>query len=215
MHRRTSILPVLAASILFASHWLQGAEPGSENAEELARYDARIKPKDRQHWAFQPVRPVAVPAVKNTKWVRNPIDNFILAKLEAQGWKPSPAAEPRALMRRMYLDVNGLPPTLAEQEALLKDPSPAGFDRLADELLARPAYGERWARHWLDLVRYAETNGYERDGIKPHVWRYRDYVIRAFNDDKPFDQFILEQLAGDELENADAETLIATGYYRL
>jgi hypothetical protein len=218
----TRILPVLAASLVFASHLLQGAEPGSENAEELARYDARIMPKDRQHWAFQPVRPVAVPAVKHTSWVRNPIDSFILAKLEAQGWKPSPAAEPRALLRRMYLDVIGLPPTLAEQEALLKDPSPTGFDRLADQLLSRSAYGERWARHWLDLVRYAETNGYERDGIKPHVWRYRDYVIRAFNNDKPYDQFIREQLAGDELTSpganapgSPADALIATGYYRL
>jgi hypothetical protein len=190
--------------------------------DELARYDARIKPKDRQHWAFQQVRPVAVPAVKNTGWVRNPIDNFILAKLEAQGWKPSPAAEPRAMLRRMYLDVIGLPPTLAEQEELLKDPSPAGFDRLAYELLSRAAYGERWARHWLDLVRYAETNGYERDGAKPNVWRYRDYIIRAFNEDKPYDQFIREQLAGDELihpganaPGSPADALIATGYYRL
>src|SRR5262249_15877422 len=110
-------------------------EPASKDAAELARYDARIKPKDRQHWAFQQVRPVAVPRVQNASWVRNPIGQFILSKLEAQGWKPSPAAEPRALLRRMYLDVLGLPPTLAEQDALLEDPTPAGFDRLADALL--------------------------------------------------------------------------------
>jgi hypothetical protein len=187
----------------------------SDPADELARYDARIKPKDRQHWAFQPVRALAVPVVKDTTWVRNPIDAFILAKLEAKGWKPSSAAEPRALLRRMYLDVVGLPPTPAEQGAFLKDPSPAAFDRLAEELLARPAYGERWGRHWLDLVRYAETNGYERDAPKPHVWRYRDYVIDSFDSDKPFDRFIVEQLAGDELPGSSAETLIATGYYRL
>jgi hypothetical protein len=211
----TRIVPVLVTSFILAGLSLQGAEPGSKDTEELARYDARIKPKDRQHWAFQPVRAATVPGVKDARWIRNPIDNFILARLETRGWKPPPAAEPRALMRRMYLDVLGLPPTLAEQEALLKDASPAGFDRLADELLASPAYGERWARHWLDLVRYAETNGYERDGTKPNVWRYRDYVIRAFNEDKPFDRFMLEQLAGDELDHANADTLIATGYYRL
>jgi hypothetical protein len=225
-------MPATSALLRFAAWCLPvlfvafPARGGDKPDDELARYDARIKPKDRQHWAFQPVRPVAVPAVHDTSWVRNSIDNFILAKLEAQGWKPSPVAEPRALLRRMYLDVIGLPPTLAEQEALLKDPSPAGFDRLADQLLSRSAYGERWARHWLDLVRYAETNGYERDGTKPHVWRYRDYVIRAFNEDKPYDQFIREQLAGDELAlpstptggnpwASAADALIATGYYRL
>ena len=121
--------------------------------------------------------------------------------------------QPRALLRRVYLDLNGLPPTLAEQEAFLKDPS--RFEQLVDELLARPAYGERWGRHWLDLVRYAETNGYERDAAKPNAWRYRDYVIKAFNDDKPYDRFILEQLAGDELPDASAETFIALGYHRL
>src|SRR6185295_9557464 len=109
--------------------------------------------------------------------------------------------------------LNGLPPTLAEQEAFLKDPS--RFEQLVDELLARPAYGERWGRHWLDLVRYAETNGYERDATKPNAWRYRDYVIRAFNNDKPYDRFILEQLAGDELSDRSNEALMATAYYRL
>jgi hypothetical protein len=182
---------------------------------DVASYDAQIKPEHRRHWAFQPVRKPAIPPVRDTQWVRNAIDVFVLARLEAQGLKPSPAAEPRALLRRLYLDLVGLPPTLAEQERFLKDASPETLDRLIDELLSRPAYGERWARHWLDLVRYAETNGYERDATKPHVWRYRDYVIRAFSDDKPFDRFILEQLAGDELPDADADALIATGYHRL
>jgi len=153
-----------------------------------------------------------VPEIKSD-WVRNPIDAFVLEKLQARGWKPASAAEPRALLRRMYMDLNGLPPSLAEQDAFLKDP--ARLEALVDELLSRPAYGERWGRHWLDLVRYAETNGYERDATKPNAWRYRDYVIRAFNDDKPFDRFILEQLAGDELPDASAETFIALGYYRL
>jgi hypothetical protein len=186
------------------------ADPG-----DLERYDASIKAKDRAHWSFLPVKPPAVPAVHDSAWVRNSIDAFVLAKLESQGWKPAPPAEPRALLRRMYLNLTGLPPALAEQEAFLKDPSPKAFDRLADDLLSRPAYGERWARHWLDLVRYADTNGYERDANKPSVWRYRDYVIRAFNSDTPYDRFVLEQLAGDELPNANTETMLATGYNRL
>jgi hypothetical protein len=128
---------------------------------------------------------------------------------------PSPIAEPRARLRRIYLDVIGMPPSLAEQEAFLRSATPEAFDHVVTDLLSRPGYGERWARHWLDLVRYAETNGYERDATKPHAWRYRDYVIHSLNEDKPFDRFILEQLAGDELAAANAETLIATGFYRL
>src|SRR5207244_4460287 len=132
-----------------------------------------------------------------------------------KGWKPSPPAEPRAFLRRVHLDLIGLPPTSAEQDAFLNNPTPEALDAIVEDLLSRPAHGERWGRHWLDLVRYAETNGYERDATKPHVWRYRDYVLRAFNEDKPFDRFIVEQLAGDELADASAETLIATGFYRL
>jgi hypothetical protein len=177
--------------------------------------DAAIEsagPKQSRHWAFQPVSRPPVPKI-HSGWVRNPIDAFILDKLQPRGWKPAPFASPRALLRRVYLDLNGLPPTLAEQEAFLKNPK--RFSQLVDDLLARPAYGERWGRHWLDVVRYAETNGYERDATKPQAWRYRDYVIRAFNDDKPFDRFLLEQLAGDELPDASAEAFIALGYYRL
>jgi hypothetical protein len=153
--------------------------------------------------------------VRDQAWVRNPIDTFVLAKLEARGWKPSPAATPVQLLRRFYLDLTGIPPTLEEQERFLENPTFEALDRVVDNLLGRPAYGERWARHWLDVARYAETNGYERDAIKPQAWRYRDYVIRVFNDDKPYDRFILEQVAGDELPDSNAETMIATGYYRL
>src|SRR5262249_10226548 len=162
---------------------------------ELARYDAKIRPEDRRHWAFRPVQAPAVPTVKAAAWVRNPIDSFILAKLEAKGWKPNAPAEPRALLRRLHLDLPGLPPTLAEQEAFLADGgTPEALDRVADKLLASPHHGERWARHWLDVARYADSNGYERDGNKPGVWRYRDWVIKALNDDKPYDRFVLEQL---------------------
>jgi mono/diheme cytochrome c family protein len=121
------------------------------------------------HWAFKPIETPAVPAVKNSAWVRNPVDKFVLAKLESRGWAPSPAAEPRAQLRRIYLDVIGMPPSLAEQETFLRASTPDALDRVVNDLLSRPGYGERWARHWLDLVRYAETNGYERDATKPHV----------------------------------------------
>lgn len=181
----------------------------------LADFDARIKPGDRLHWSFQPVKKPAVPQVKNQAWTVNPIDAFVLHILEENGWQPAAAAEPRSWLRRVYLDVIGMPPTIAEQQAFLSDPSPQARDKTVNELLSRSAYGERWARHWLDVVRYAETNGYERDAARPHVWRFRDYVIRAFNDDKPFDRFILEQLAGDELDDANADSMIALGFNRL
>ena len=165
--------------------------------------------RGRTHWAFQPRVAVPVPRAKNQSWVRNPIDAFVLAKLEAKGWKPSPSARPEQLLRRAYLDLTGLPPTLAEQS------SPASLDAVVDDLLGRPAYAERWARHWLDVVRYGESNGYERDGHKPQVWKFRDYVISSFDRDKPFNRFIVEQLAGDELDDVTPESLIATGYHRL
>src|SRR5438105_7014349 len=132
---------------LFLLTLLNLAQAGDRQTAELAKYDALIKPEQRKHWAFQPVRKPAVPPVNNAAWVRNPIDAFVLAKLEARGWSPSAPAEPRAILRRLYLDLIGLPPTLAEQQAYLKEPSPAVLDRIADELLARKSYGERWARH--------------------------------------------------------------------
>jgi hypothetical protein len=153
--------------------------------------------------------------VRERGWVRTPIDAFILAKLEEAGLKPAPAADKRTLLRRVHLDLIGLPPTLEEQHAFLADTRPDAYERVVDQLLARPDYGERWARHWLDVVRYAETNGYERDGAKPSAWRYRDYVIDALNKDKPYDRFVTEQLAGDELDDANAESMIATTFLRL
>jgi mono/diheme cytochrome c family protein len=165
------------------------------------------------HWSFQPVRRPAIPAVKDRTRVRNEIDAFVLAKLEAQGTGTlPPAAPPAVLRRRLHLDLTGLPPTVAGQQQLT-----GGFtmEQLVDDLLSRPEYGERWARHWLDVVRYADTNGYERDAEKPFVWRYRDYVIESLNRDTPFNRFVLEQLAGDELPDRSIETHIATGFLRL
>ncbi|MBX9654599.1 DUF1549 domain-containing protein [bacterium] len=167
------------------------------------------------HWAYQPVKRPEIPNVADTTWVRNPIDRFILAKLESRGLKPAPPASPHQILRRVHLGITGLPPNLAAQKDFLDRPSAKLLDVVINDLLRSPAYGERWGRHWLDVVRYADTNGYERDSNKPYAWRYRDYVIRAFNQDKPFDRFIIEQLAGDLVEDATVSSLIATGYYLL
>jgi len=199
--------------------------------------DKEITDADRAHWAFQPIKrppipPLNPPLRKGGKptppplakggteggWAKNPIDAFIAARLEAKGLAPNEPATPQQLVRRAYYDVTGLPPTPKDvadfEKAYAGDPQKA-WENLVDRLLDSPHYGEKWARHWLDLVRYAETNSYERDNPKPHVWRYRDYVIRALSQDKPFDQFLREQLAGDELGTDDPAALIATGYYRL
>ena len=174
-----------------------------------------VNEETKAFWSFQPVSKPALPEVKNKAWLKNEIDSFILSRLEAAGLEPSAPAEPRQLIRRAHFDLVGLPPPIELVEKYAADPSPQHFESIIDDLLESPHYGEHWARHWLDLVRYAETNSYERDGAKPYVWRYRDYVIKAFNADKPYDQFVMEQLAGDELDHVTAETMIATGYYRL
>jgi hypothetical protein len=171
--------------------------------------------REEKHWAFRPVKRPAIPATKDTAWLRTPIDAFILAGLELKELRPGPAADKRTLLRRVYLDLVGLPPNPREIKSFLEDDSPQAFRKVVDDLLARPQYGERWARHWLDVSRYAETNGYERDGSRKFAWRYRDYVIEAFNQDKPYDRFVLEQIAGDELPGSDAQTRIATTFLRL
>ena len=181
----------------------------------LARAEKSLEERARTHWAFQPLRRPAIPAVKERAWSRSPLDAFILARLEAAGLKHAPRASRRALLRRAWLDLVGLPPPLADQQAFLADPSPNAWSRLVDRLLASPAHGERWGRHWLDVARYADTNGYERDGDKPHAWRYRDYVIDSFNRDLPFDRFILEQIAGDEVPDSDGRSQVATTFLRL
>ncbi len=175
----------------------------------------QVNAENMKFWAFQPVKAPKVPVVKNKAWISNPIDNFVLAKLESKGLKPAQRADKMSLLRRATYDLLGLPPTPEQVRAFVNDKSPDSYEKTLDTLLASPQYGERWGRHWLDLVRYAETNSFERDDAKPFVWRYRDYVIKAHNDDKPYDQFVREQLAGDELAQVTPETIIATGYYRL
>ncbi|MBI5761763.1 MAG: DUF1553 domain-containing protein [Planctomycetales bacterium] len=179
-------------------------------------YAIRQTDDDRNHWAFRPVPPVQPPTLgRQADWVRNPIDSFILQRLHERGMSPSPAADDRTWLRRVSFDLIGLPPTPEQVDEFLNDTSPNARERVVDRLLADTGYGVRWGRRWLDVVRYADTNGYERDGNKPHVWRYRDYVIDSLNADKPFDRFLTEQLAGDELDDANAESMIATTFLRL
>jgi hypothetical protein len=161
------------------------------------------------HWAFQPVRRPDVP-----KGVASPIDALILARLQKDGIAPSPQADAHTLARRVSLDLTGLLPTPAEVQSFVTDRSPEAYERLVDKLLASPHYGEKWARHWLDLARYADSDGYEQDGIRPNAWRYRDWVVAALNRNMPFDQFTIEQIAGDLLPNATIEQHAATGFHR-
>ncbi|REK27705.1 MAG: DUF1553 domain-containing protein [Planctomycetota bacterium] len=166
-----------------------------------------------EHWAYRRPQPPERPAVRQTSWPRNEIDTFVLARLEREGLEPSPSAEPATLLRRLYLDLIGLPPSVAEVEAFIADPSPAAFEATVDRLLASPRFGEKWARSWLDLARYADSNGYQADQLR-EMWAYRDWVIAALNDDMPYDQFTIEQIAGDLLPEATLEQRIATGFHR-
>ena len=166
----------------------------------------------RAHWAFQPVRSVAPPHPQTTAWMRNPIDAFILDGLEKASLSPAPRADAAQLIRRLTLALIGRPPSPEELEAFVRDPSADAYARLVDRLLDSPQYGERWARHWLDLARYAESDGFEHDAIRPAAWRYRDYVIQSFNRDKPYDRFIAEQIAGDLLWPETPAALVATGF---
>ncbi len=194
--------------------WTPGDEPAIVEAKPK-RMAPKVTPETMKFWSFVAVKRPELPQVKQQQWVKSPIDAFVLAKLEAAGLKPAPHAEKVALLRRAYYDLTGLPPTPAEVDAFVADGSPDAYEKIVDRLLDSPRYGEKWGRHWLDVVRFAETNSFERDGVKPNAWRYRDYVIESFNNDKPYDQFVREQIAGDELDQVTSQGIIATGYYRL
>jgi len=177
----------------------------------------RIKPhrvSDANWWSLMPLKrpPVPTPLATDAPWVRTPIDAFVLQKLRANKLAPSPEADRGTLIRRLYFDLVGLPPTPQEVEAFLADTSPDAYERLVDRLLASPRFGERWARHWLDVVHYGDTHGYDKDKLRPNAWPYRDYVIRAFNEDKPYDRFVQEQLAGDVLWPDSRDGVVATGF---
>ena len=160
-----------------------------------------------------PPKRSVLPEVSQPQWARNAIDLYVMSQLDAQGLQPSPEADTYTLVRRVYLDLLGRPPTPEEAERLVSNPSPDAYDTLVDHLLGSKEYGERWARVWLDLARYADTNGYEKDRVRS-IWPYRDWVIRALNEDVPFDEFSIQQLAGDMLEESTAESQIATGFHR-
>lgn len=182
-------------------------------AQAAAAAEASPATKSRKKWwSYEPVEAPEVPSVKDTDWVRTPIDTFVLAKLEAEKIKPSPDASRAAYIRRATLDTWGLIPTREDVQAFVNDKSPDAYDKLADRLLSSPHYGERQARRWLDLARYADSTGFQNDTTRPNAWRYRDYVITAFNQNKPYDQFIEEQIAGDEIDHSNKDDLIATGF---
>ncbi len=222
-----SIKPIEPAETELLARWIALGAPEMKIEPDVAgtRPDPLVTEKDRAFWAFQPPHAGAPPVVKQSERIRNPIDAFVLHKLEQRGLMLAPEADRLTLLRRAYLDLTGLPPEPAEVRAFLADRDPQAYEKRIDRLLASPRYGERWGRHWLDLAGYADTEGKrEQDLVRPSAWRYRDYVIRAFNEDKPYDRFLLEQIAGDELADYEHapeitqdlyDNLVATGFLRM
>ncbi len=209
--------PKLSAQIIADfEQWVAMGAPHATAGEAIPLLNAATDPQQaRGYWAFQPVKQPAAPRVKNEQWATNPIDRFVLAKLEERQLAPASPASKTDLIRRVFFDVTGLPPSPAEVEAFLADRAPDAYAKMVDRLLASPHYGEHFARAWLDVVRYAESEGFEYDRHLPDAWRFRDYVIDSFNRDKPFDRFITEQLAGDELEAGNRELETAAAFHRL
>jgi hypothetical protein len=204
--------------IALLTTWVQrGATWPNESsaAATNVRREFEITDENRNYWAFQPPQRAPLPDVERGDWLANAVDVFVLARLELRGLEPNPPADRRTLIRRAYYDLVGLPPTAEEVEQFLADEAPDAWEKIVECLLASPRYGERWGRHWLDVVRFAQTDGYERDAEKKNAWRYRDYVIGALNDDKPYNRFVLEQLAGDELDDLTHDAITATAFYRL
>lgn len=204
---KTQLTVLLAAMSLLCAVEVYASEPESATLTEKP-----LDESDRDHWAWRPLEHAAVPAVADDAWCSNPIDRFILAKLESIKLAPQPLADRLTLLRRVTLDLTGLVPTPSDVDAFLADDSPQAYERAVDRLLASPAYGERYAQHWLDLARYAETDGFEHDKLRPQAWKYRDWVIDALNRDMPYDEFIRLQIAGDELKPDEPAAAIATGF---
>ena len=200
--------------------WLEMGAPYDPSLETNTQHTVQSKPAESWEeranwWAYKPVRKDAPPAVSEPALGKNPVDAFLAQKRAEKGLRTNPPATKEQLIRRAYYDLTGLPPSPEEVARFVSDASPDAWPKLVDALLAKPQYGEKWARHWMDVVRYAESEGFERDNDKPHIWRYRDYLIEAFNKDLPYNRFILEQLAGDEIESPTQESLTATGFLRL
>jgi len=197
------------------TEWVYRAVPFDIELEKVYVKKNEVNDENRKFWSFAPVKHVEPTAVNDRAWPKNKIDHYILSQLEREALPHALAADKTTLIRRAYYDLIGLPPSHDEIQAFVKSNDPKAYENIIDRLLSSRHYGEKWGRHWLDLVRFAETNGYERDGEKPEAYKYRQWVIDAFNSDKPYHQMVLEQLAGDELPNANKETVTATGFYRL
>src|SRR4051794_35166108 len=202
------------------TRWVARGAPWPDDARGVATRRGEIGPEDRAFWSLRPVEPTTAPAVKDRGWPRTPVDPWILSALEARGLRPVGPADRRTLIRRASFDLTGLPPTVAEVDDFVDDPSPDAFARVVDRLLATPAYGERWGRHWLDVVRYADTAGDTADYPVREAYLYRNYVIDSFNRDTPYDRFVREQVAGDLMardgpRDAFAERVTATGFLAL
>ncbi|QDU48477.1 PSD1 and planctomycete cytochrome C domain-containing protein [Gimesia panareensis] len=207
--------PLPAAERTTLKHWIQAGAPWPE-ARHIDLFERSTDLRaGRDWWSLQPIKRPAVPQLKTFEQPANPIDAFILQRLEDQQMTPAPLADKRTRLRRLYYDLTGLPPTLAEVEAFEHDATPQAWEQQIERLLNSPQYGERWGRYWLDLVRFADTSGYERDQEKPFAWKYRDWVVDSLNADLPYDQFILQQLAGDEIPDRSERSVIATGFLRL
>ncbi len=204
----SSALRLAALALAFSATAAAGeSSPGQE-------VDAHgFSAEDRAWWAIQPVADPAVPSTGES-WARNDIAPFIARALAEAGLEPAPEADRRELVRRAYYDLHGLPPTPGQIAAFLADKRPNAWERLIDELLESPRYGERWGQHWLDVVRWAESDGYNQDAFRPDAWPYRDYVVKSFNEDKPYDRFVREQLAGDEIDPDNPDVLIGTAFLR-
>jgi hypothetical protein len=206
------ILPLaLAALLLMIAAALAGDQPTQPGTVAPPE---KFTAEQRGHWAYQPVQRAELPAIKESGWVRNAVDRFILAQLEEMGVRPSDEADRVVLIRRVTFDLTGLPPSPDEVAAFLADHRADSYERVVDRLLASPRYGERWAQHWLDLAHYADSNGFELDAERPDAWRYRDWIVRALNTDLPYDGFLMLQVAGDDLQPSDHDALIATGFCR-
>jgi hypothetical protein len=215
-----AVIADLAAWIKMGAPW--ATDSGTAKESETAKIVFDLQERKRAHWAWQPIRSPNPPAVKHTGWPRTPADRFILAPLEEKNLKPAPTADKRTLLRRVYFDLIGLPPAPADVAVFLGDDSPDALEKVVDRLLASPHFGERWGRHWLDLVRYAETRGHEYDYTAPNAYQYRDYVVRAINADVPYDRFVTEHIAGDlmvnpRLHRAEGfnESVLGTGFWLL
>ena len=207
MKKKFAMRTALLSMVLLVA-LLSGAASTTRSPDEV------FSPRQLKHWAYQKFQRPEVPKVKDTEWVQNPVDAFVLHRLETKDLQPSPKADKITLIRRAYFDLIGLPPMPEQVDSFLADQSPKAFEKVVDELLASKHYGERWARHWLDVARYADSEGFKSDQTRPNAWRYRDYLIRSLNEDKPYDRFVREQIAGDELWPNDLDARLATGFNR-